>query len=248
MNIKRFIALSFAGLILAINPAIASTPLQTSTKNECVVLLHGLIRSPGSMKKMESALIKEGYNVINSGYPSSKHSIETLSNDYIPPMLKQCRANKRIHFITHSLGGILVREYLSNNELSSLGHVVMLAPPNQGSEIVDKVGDWKLVYKINGEAGTQLGTMENSKPKTLPNINFSLGVIAGNWTIDPIGWLILPKPNDGKVSVASTKIEGMSDFKLMPYSHAFIMKRKAVIEECIHFLQFGKFKSEQNII
>lgn len=237
----------FLGLILSINPAFAEVNVQVETKDQCVILLHGLIRSPDSMKNMQSALNEQGYKVINRGYPSTEHNIETLSKDYLSPIIHACKTSKQIHFITHSLGGILVREYLANNKLDQLGHVVMLGPPNNGSEIVDKIGDWKLFYKMHGEAGTQLGTAKNSKPKILPKANFSLGVIAGNWTIDPIGWLILPKPNDGKVSVESTKLKGMTDFKVMPYSHALMMKRKAVIDECIHFLQHGKFTSGTNI-
>ena len=117
----------------------------------------------------------------------------------------------------------------------------MLAPPNQGSEVVDKLGSWRLFYYLNGPAGLQLGTDENSVPNKLGPVNFQVGDISGNKTVNPLlSWLI-PGNNDGKVSVSRAQVAGMKDFIVVPYSHPFIMQHKVVIEQALYFFQQGYF-------
>lgn len=211
---------------------------------DCVVLLHGLARTSTSMNKMERALRKEGYETANIGYPSRRHKVEELAEIAIPEGLQQCRSNPdigRVHFVTHSLGGILVRQYLSLHQIADLGRVVMMGPPNQGSAAVDKIGavpgfDW-----LNGPAGRQLGKGEESVPLKLGPADFELGVIAANRTIDPITSSMLENPDDGRVSVEDTKLEGMSDFIVVKHSHAFMMRMRRPIELTIRFLETGSF-------
>lgn len=216
-----------------------------SIASDCVVLLHGLARSDNSFSKMEQNLNEEGYFVINNSYPSTKHDIETLANDIIPESVALCPDSSQIHFVSHSLGGILIRQYLSEHPVSNLGRVVMLAPPNKGSEITDEMKD-NLIYKtINGPAGLQLGTDSMSVPNQLGPANFEVGIIAGTKTVNPILSQMLPNPDDGKVSVESTKLSGMADHIEMPYSHTFIMNKDDVIEQVIHFLENGSFKHSE---
>ena len=214
------------------------------TKNKgCVVLLHGLARTGKSMNKMEKAVHDAGYEVLNIDYPSREYPIETLSAQHIPPALDQCRALKadRIHFVTHSMGGILIRHYLSGHAIAELGRVVMLSPPNRGSEVVDKLKNTPGYTLLNGPAGHQLGTDKNSVPLQLGPAEFDLGIITGNSTINFFLSMLIPGEDDGKVAVERAKLEGMSDFLVLPYSHPFIMKRKAVITQVITFLENGRF-------
>ena len=211
------------------------------TEQACVILLHGLIRNAGSMGKIESALQAANYHVVNLGYPSREHDIETLAEQHLPGMIEQCLNNEPIHFVTHSMGGILVRQYLSLHPLPGLGKVVMLSPPNQGSEVVDHLGWLPPIQWLNGPAGQQLGTDPESIPKRLPDADFDLGIITGDASINLfLSWLI-PGADDGKVSVASAQLEGARDFLVMPYSHPFIMKRTAVIEQILYYLEHGQF-------
>ncbi|MFL0809673.1 MAG: alpha/beta hydrolase [Agarilytica sp.] len=212
--------------------------------SDCVILLHGLARTDSSMAKMEEALEREGYKAINAGYPSRKYEIEKLAGDTISAALKECGGDKKVNFVTHSMGGILVRQYLSEYEISNLNHVVMLGPPNQGSEVIDSLGTVPGFKLINGPAGLQLGTGEMSVPNKLGAADFSLGVIAGAKTINLILSSILPKPNDGKVSVESTMLNGMDDHIAMPVTHPFMMKNKKVIQQVIYFLKNGKFNAD----
>lgn len=190
---------------------------------------------------MEQKLNEEGYFVINKSYPSTKHDIETLANDIIPRSVASCPDTSQVHFVTHSLGGILVRQYLSERSVTNLGRVVMLAPPNKGSEITDEMKDNVLYKTVNGPAGLQLGTDSLSVPNQLGPANFELGIIAGTKTVNPILSQMLPNPDDGKVSVESTKLNGMADHIEVPYSHTFIMNKDDVIEQVIHFLKNGSF-------
>ncbi len=211
--------------------------------SEAIILLHGLSRTRRSMNKAGRSLAAYGYKIINVDYPSRSADISALSQQYITEALKQCDTEgvKKIHFLTHSMGGILLRDYLASQIIDKLGRVVMLAPPNQGSEVVDKLGSWKLFYYLNGPAGLQLGTDNNSVPNRLGPVNFQLGVIAGNKTINPFLSGLIPGANDGKVSVSRAQVVGMKDFIVMPYSHSFIMRREAVIEQALHFIQQGSF-------
>ena len=214
-----------------------------ASNQEAVILLHGLCRTSRSMVAMEHALTQAGYQVRNINYPSRTASIETLSEKFIGQAVADCERDGavKINFVTHSLGGILVRSYLSRHSVPSLGRVVMLGPPNQGSEVVDRLGGWRLFKKINGPAGGELGTGADSVPNKIGAANFCVGVIAGSRTINWINSFIIPGRDDGKVSIARTKLAGMADHLVIPASHPFIMKNTTAIRQTVYFLQNGKF-------
>lgn len=212
-----------------------------SLAQECVVLLHGMARTDRSMNKMEAALKEDGYRVVNFGYPSTRYDIASIAKDYLPKAISQCGSGVTINFVTHSLGGIVLRQYLSVNTLESLGRVVMLGPPNRGSEVVDKLKNVPGFKLINGPAGLELGTGKESVPNSLGAVTYPVGVIAGSSTINPILSQMLPNPDDGKVSVERTKVEGMADHIVVSVSHPFLMRNSAVIFQVKAFLKTGKF-------
>lgn len=212
-------------------------------QSDSVILLHGLARSDKSMKKLEQALLQKGYRVHNVSYASTRNNIEQLAEEAIGPALKLCPAEHSLHFVTHSLGGILVRQYLLHHEIDNLGRVVMLGPPNQGSEVVDKLRDFPGFRFVNGEAGLELGTGKSSVPNKLGAANFDLGVIAGTRSINLILSRMIPGTNDGKVSVENTRLEGMNDHLQMKVTHPFMMRNAKVIEQVIHYLESGRFSA-----
>lgn len=219
-------------------------PTPAPSASECVILLHGLARTTLSMQRMKGMLEKIGYHVANVDYPSRDHAIETLAPMAIKEGLRQCAEKtdaSAVHFVTHSLGGILVRVYLADNTIANLGRVVMLAPPNQGSRAVDEMEripgfDW-----LNGPAGYQLGKGPESVPLSIGPPNFDFAVIAGDRTIDPITSAILDDPDDGKVSVSDTRLEGMRDFRVVHVSHAIIMQNREVFRLIRNYLAHGSF-------
>ncbi|MBX2847954.1 MAG: hypothetical protein KTR16_06530 [Acidiferrobacterales bacterium] len=217
----------------------------TAYSKECVIFLHGLARTSASMQKIADAFDERGYGVANVGYPSRHHPIEKLAPMAIEEGLSRCPDATKVHFITHSLGGILVRYYLYHNALPNMGRVVMLAPPNQGSEVVDNYMQIPGFVRVNGPAVKQLGTNKDSMPIKLGKANFEVGVIAGTKTINPILSLSLENPDDGKVSLQKTKLEGMTDFIAVPHSHPYIMKSQKVIDHAINFIQTGRFLDSQ---
>ncbi len=212
-----------------------------SMAKECVVLLHGMARTDRSMDKMEIALKAEGYVVVNYGYPSTQFDIDTIAKEYLPQAVAQCEPKLIVNFVTHSLGGIVLRKYLAENTLNNMGRVVMLGPPNKGSEVVDTLKHVPGFKFVNGPAGMQLGTGVASVPNSLGALNYPVGIIAGSATINPILSQMLPNPDDGKVSVESTKLEGMKDHLVVPVSHPFLMRNKDVIRQVKAFLKTGLF-------
>jgi len=226
-------------------PAFGDVVSSKTQAKDYVILLHGLARSSGSMSKLASCLNQSGYQVVNFGYPSTQYPIDHLVNlldKKIQSLTIPCLS--RIHFVCHSLGGIIVRSYLKNHPFDQLGRVVMLSPPNHGSEVVDRLKNVFLFKWINGPSGGQLGTEKTSIPQTLGPVNFELGVITGNKAAfyDQLFSYWIPGEDDGKVSVESAKVEGMTDFLVMPYNHTFIMNKEPVIQQIIYYLNHGQFR------
>ena len=244
MLISRFVlaALSLVALMSA-----CERPPAPQTKNECVVLLHGLMRTSLSMELLGWSLEDRGYNIANIDYPSREHRIEELATIAVGEGIETCNQNgdvDAIHFVTHSLGGILVRQYFAENQIDNMGRVVMLGPPNQGSAAADDMRDVPGFDWINGPAGLQLGKGEESVPLKLGPPDFEFAVIAGNQTIDPVTSAVLEDPDDGRVSVSDTQLEGMTDFRVVNASHAFIMQKTQVFLLVERFLSEGSFGDE----
>ena len=220
------------------------TGVAAAPARETVVLLHGLMRSPRSMQPLARRLAREGYVVRNVGYPSWRWEPERLLRR-LDAQLTACRSAPAgsVHFVTHSLGGILLRAWLARGPLPSLGRVVMLAPPNAGSEVVDRIGASRLLRVLLGPTGQRLGTGAGAWPGGLPPAGYEVGIIAGTRSINPLFSSLLPGENDGAVRVASTRLAGAAGFVTMPHTHTFIMRSRRVHDQVVSFLKTGSFQA-----
>ncbi len=211
--------------------------------------MHGLARTYHAMDNMQESLTEAGYHTVNFGYPSTEKDIATLAKEHFPEAIAMCRQfnPKAIHFVTHSLGGIVLRKNFVENRPPLLGKVVMLSPPNHGSAVTDQLQGWWFYEWLNGPAGQELHTGSDSMPNLLGSVAYPVGVITGDRYAFFDVWFshILPGKNDGKVSVESAKVDGMSDFLIVHESHSFIMDSRYVQAETLHFLRHGVFKHEK---
>ncbi len=208
---------------------------------DTVVLLHGVARSKISMKAMEQGLAQEGYAVLNITYPSLKKPIEGLIDDVHAEVMRG-ETKGALHFVGHSLGGLIVRAYLHKFRPDNLGRVVMLGTPNQGSEIADLLSGFLPYQLFYGPVGQQLVTDQSGFKNMFGRVDYELGIIAGDRYLDPVAaWFMLPGENDGRVSVASTKLDGMKDHITLHVTHTFMPSKKEVIQQTAHFLAHGNF-------
>ncbi len=227
-------------LLLAILSGCAPPPPDGA---QTVVVVHGLGRTPASMTILSSRLRDAGFRVVSFGYPSTSEEMEDLVDRLESAVVRCCgHEAETVHFVTHSMGGVLVRSYLDQQAQAHRGRVVMLSPPNQGSEVVDAFTDSPMLRAVLGPAGSQLGTDSTAIPSRLGPVRFSLGIITGNRSLNPLYSWLIPGPDDGKVGVDRAKVEGAADFLVIPASHTFIMNRADVAEEVVYFLRHARFR------
>jgi hypothetical protein len=202
------------------------------------------------MRPVAQALAARGYDVLNAGYPSRTADIETLAAN-VARQVREWETERRLDFVTHSLGGILLRVAVDRGQLplGQIGRVVMLGPPNGGSELADvlpRVPVFGWIYRqFTGPAGLQLGTQQNGVPRRLEPVSFDLGVIAGSRSYNPLFSAILGDANDGKVRVEQTRVDGMRDFLVVPHWHPLLMIAPTVVAQIVHYLEAGSFRREQ---
>lgn len=216
--------------------------------SEAVVLLHGLLRTSASMRVMERALITSGYRTLNLDYDSRRKSLEALSEEIRPAIEVFCaERSEQVHFVTHSMGGLLARVYLARHRPPRLGRVVMLGPPNDGSPLADLLHRSAMFRMVFGPAGQQLTTRYAAILRDICGLaDFEVGIIAGTRSANILSsGLVFHEPNDGKVAVRSTRLDGMADHITIPATHAFMMRNHAVVSATLAFLRNGNFASER---
>ena len=215
----------------------------TST-SDGVVLLHGISRTTRSFRKMELALQDAGFATLNLDYESRRKALDALAEDIHPAVdLFAGGLEGSLHFVCHSMGGLLARAYLARHRQPRLGRVVMLGTPNGGSEIADRLKNLSAYRAFFGPAGQQLVTRRDAATSAmLPEVDYPTGIIAGNRSIYPITSMGLPRPHDGRVSVANTKLAGMTDHIVIRTSHPWLVRNREAITQTIEFLRGGAFR------
>ncbi len=209
-----------------------------------VILLHGILRSSRHMRSLARALEKEGYEVANIDYPSTSHSLEELAEIVQSEIEALAPTDGVTHYVGYSMGGLLARILAHQYPPERMGRMVLLAPPNQGSEVADFFQNWPLYHWLFGPAGGQLTTDQTSIAHLFGPIPCEIGILAGSNSVDPLCNLMLSGVHDGKVSVERTRLEGMKDHRVLHVSHMFFPNAAIVHHEVISFLAKGKFTKE----
>jgi len=238
--------LLLCGVVVTISAA--TTP--ASNSQPVVVVIHGLGLGEWAMQRVANALTEADYRVVNLSYKSRKVPLEELVSTWLPDQLELHEISfgaddPPVHFVTQSMGGIMLRGWLDQQPVipANLKRVVMFAPPNQGSSLVDRIGDWRLFKLFTGVNGRRLSTQADSYPNQLGPwpVGPELGIIAGNRPLNPLFAYWTGGPSDGKVRVAETKLSGMTDHIVMPYSHTWLQYSHQPIRQVITFLATGRF-------
>jgi triacylglycerol lipase len=236
---SKILRLVLAGLVLA--PLISAAG--TKPDSDCVVLLHGIGMRSYVMNRLESALGADGYRVVNLSYPSRQMSFEEIAGEYLPAQLREhgVADAPRLHFVTHSMGSLVVRKLVQDARPANLGRVVMIGPPNHGSTAADEAKENALLREFLGGNLVRLGTGEDAIARTLGPADFEVGIIAGEVAVNPIFGRVLDGKNDGAVTIDSARLDGMRDFIVVPYSHTLMLWRAEVVDQVRSFLRDGKF-------
>lgn len=216
-----------------------------SKSEEVVVMLHGLWRSVRAMQPLANHLNKSGYTTINMPYPSFRYDLEDLAHNILHRIRLWLDKGKKIHFVTHSLGGVVLRkviEMLEPQDLSKVGRVVMLAPPHQGSEIIDWLGEspLKLFKGVLGPASNFLSTKYMSAEKAEFCSDIDALIIMGDKSSLPFFRTLLEDSNDGIVSVEKGRLLGTNYFKIIEADHTFISSNSKVMDTVSRFIRIGK--------
>lgn len=227
-------------LMLALGLPVAGCGDGPAPKEEAVVLVHGLGRSPSSMLILGQRLRWAGYRVTVAEYPSRTAPFAEHLDTMRAIVGECCSDASRVHFVGHSLGALVIRGYLVEHRPDSLGRVVLLAPPNRGSLFVDWLDEMQLASEMLGPAGSALGTDTTDLPANLPHPDYEVGIIAGNRSTQPIGPPAIPGPDDGIVSIEQARI-GDVPMLVLPRSHAFIANSRHTANAVIRFLRTGGF-------
>lgn len=221
-------------------------PIAVLANDETVVLMHGLMATSGTMGHIESTLEAEGYQVVNLDYPSMAQPLDQLAQQLRHDIAEQTEDAETVHFVTHSMGGILLRMIQRDDPVENIGRVVMISPPNHGSMAVNILADIPGATWAMGPAGRSLAAGENEELEKLGPAKFEVGIIAGSLGIDPWMSSMIPGPDDGVVSVESTKLEGMADHIVIHEAHPMLVFNGEVMEQTVAFLKEGHFATVED--
>jgi alpha-beta hydrolase superfamily lysophospholipase len=222
-------------------PVEESLRAQPAGKPRLVVLQHGLWRSPWSLWRLERALAAHGYAVLNPGYPSTRARIEQHAErlrDAIEAWVRANGAPEEIAFVGHSLGGLVIEEYLRRPDARAPVRCVYIATPHRGAVLCDLRKHWWLFRLLMGtDAALQLSPGDPFHQQPLPFVERS-GAIVGSIGE---GNTSIPGDDDGTVAVGEAQLAGAADTVMLPFGHTGIAAADATIGQVLRFLHDGRF-------
>lgn len=211
-----------------------------------VILIHGLAETQAHMALIAAALRSEGYSVTNLGYPSTSAPTAVLADRFLTPLINHLEDAPQLHFVTHSMGGIMLRHSLAAFRPANLGRVVMTAPGNHGSALLELYRRTPPYKLLMGPSGQEAGLDDHCYACALPDADYELGIIGGTVALDPLAAVMLKWPNDGRLDLDSVRLPGMKDFVAVPAGHDLLAFHPATIFQTLQFLRHGRFFRELN--
>ena len=212
-------------------------------KGPAVILIHGLLQSSKCMLQMGANLEQAGYSAVEFDYPSTQVSIPEAAQ-YLNQLIQSLDGIDEINFVTHSMGGLVVRAYTMEYDDPRIKRMVMLGTPNQGAELADLTHQYWILRTAAGPGALQLGTRSDGLIQKLPVPKFEFAVIAGSRGT-PAGWNpLIPGDDDGTVTVESTKLPGAADFMTVRALHSRLLWSEEAHKHTINFLKNGRLRTE----
>ncbi|OWZ82707.1 alpha/beta fold hydrolase [Natranaerobius trueperi] len=208
-----------------------------------VILVHGFNSSFHDMSFLSDYFKNRGYLVYSPNLPTrfaSFHKCTTIFEDCTNDYLNKCNYfNPKIHLVGHSMGGLIIRNYLARNTIDNIGRCVLIATPNKGTKLADLLCLYSPINKIHKPLDV---LVTYKKLLYESNSSLELGIIAGTKSSWPFS-LLLKNDNDGRVEVESTKMSNAKDFLLLPFGHKDIHHRTVTAQYIDNFLGTGRFHS-----
>lgn len=203
-----------------------------------VILLHGLGRTRFSMALLARRLAREGHPTVCLGYPSRRLGVSACADGLRRSVLAFRDAQgDTVAFVTHSMGGLVARVLAADPALGARA-IVMLAPPNQGSEVADRVGRSPLGRLVLGPA---LDDLRTDRAGRLPVPPCPIGIVAGTRARLPVTGRVIPGRHDGLVSLERSRLPGAADWMTVAADHTFLMNHRSVAAATLAFLRDGRF-------
>lgn len=223
---------------------IVSDPVSASpAPSDDIVLLHGFMGAPWTMRLLARRFSSEGFRTYPLWYDSWMQPFDTIVHRICDRIDALTLGQKRpLHFIGHSMGGLVARAVVSSRRPCNMGRMVMMGTPNNGSEMADFCARYPLLRPVLGQARAALIT-RNRHPliSAFGEPDYLIGIIAGDRPLAPV-MNVLPAPHDGKVSVAATHIDREADHIVLPVTHALMPFDRQVQRQALHFLRKGRFQ------
>ena len=213
-------------------------PSRGCASGDRVILVHGLLMSGHVFYPVGAHLARQGFLSILYDYPTRRACVEEHGAAlcaFIEKEMESMRESEagKLHFVTHSMGGLLLRvalRQLSPGTRSAIGRIVMITPPNKGSDVAEavlrKLFFAEKIVKCLPDLSSVPHSFANTFPE--PDETFEIGIIAGS--------------HDRKVAVPSTHLAHERDHLILQSSHTAILFRKQTVHQTVHFLLHGTFE------
>jgi pimeloyl-ACP methyl ester carboxylesterase len=211
--------------------------------SEITILVHGFNKDHSDMLFIQKNLLLNGYNTFTANLPTTFSSLYKCQTILFLQIEKLIKTHETVHYVAHSMGGLIVRYLINSIDQKNIGKCVFIATPHEGSKLAvlaNKIPFYSYFFKPIKSLLPRAGY------KPFPNTkNFKVGIIAGNRNKGFLGRMLLTENSDGRVEVFSVKSSDSDEFIVLPYSHADIHHEIETFNSLLTFLKIGSFKKSR---